>query len=263
MTEVISKIPGINQNIVILETALKQSSEPEPLRSPGMLESLAEVRSNSDSKSCIINIDLLQKAETTDVPGPTTNEELVEPKKGRLVTFFGRERLQYWCPRVGGVAGSVLGFYATNYAVNLAIFFAVRQNAQVAALQQSSEKLAPYVGKCITCNAKVPLEATANNPMVAELNAKLVGIIAANKENFKVLETVATNIDKAAASAAKTTIVSTEGATAAANFAKAASYGDVPLRILSLSNAIGAASGAFAGYKLGEQLFSWLDSEIK
>ncbi len=212
----------------------------------------------------IIDIDLLKKTEKTDLPvlidiPDSSNKELIIPKKGRIITFFGRDRLQYWCPKVGAVAGSVLGFYAANYAMNFAIFFAVRQNTVVATLQQSSEKLAPYVGKCITCNVKLPLETTANSAILAELDAELGAVIAANKENFKVLETVATNIDQAAASAAKTSILSTDGANAAASFAKAASYGDVPLRILSLSNALGGVGGAFAGYKLGEHLVTWLD----
>ncbi len=197
-----------------------------------------------------------------DISAVETDEEQLIPQKGRIITALGRERLNYWCPTVGAVAGLVLGFYAANLVVNLGIFFAVRQNTLVSSLQQANQKLTPYVGSCVSCNVEIAkvVEPDANSALLAALDAELGTVISANKENFKVLETAAANIGQASVDASKTSILSLRGAQATASFAKEASNGDVPLNFLSLTNALGAFGGAFTGYKLGEHLFAWLDS---
>jgi len=197
-----------------------------------------------------------------DIPAEETDEEQLIPQKGRIITALGRDRLHYWCPTVGAVAGLVLGFYAANLVINLGIFFAVRQNTLVSSLQQANQKLTPYVGSCVSCTVEVAKEVmpSANAALLTELDAELGAVISANKENFKVLESVAANIGQASADASKTSILSSSAAKAAASFAKEASNGDVPLNFLSLPNVLGALGGAFTGYNLGEHLFAWLDS---
>lgn len=187
---------------------------------------------------CIITIPDEQKEE--EKPAPLA-------QKGYLVTILGSDRVKYWCPRIGLVAGSVLGFYCTNLGVNFGIFFAQSQNAKVLVLEQGAQKLAPFIDTCITCEKTIPINDA--------LDSQLAALVQSNKADFNLLKDVSTNM----AQATKSSILSSEGLHTAGQFAKEASHGDVPLNFLSVTNAFGAIGGGYGGYKLGEYIATWLD----
>lgn len=175
-------------------------------------------------------------------------EKSAPPKqKGYLVTILGSDRVKYWCPRIGLVAGSVLGFYCTNLGVNFGIFFAQSQNAKVLVLDQGAQKLAPFIDTCITCEKTIPINDA--------LDSQLAALVQSNKADFSLLKDVSTNM----AQATKSSILSSEGLHTAGQFAKEASHGDVPLNFLSVTNAFGAIGGGYGGYRLGEYIATWLD----
>jgi len=184
----------------------------------------------------------ISKPELVPIQEPE-EKEAESPLKGRIVTLLGSHRTYYWCSTIGTVAGMVIGFYAANLARNYSLFSATSQAVFASTLSEASATLTPYVDSCVTCNIKP----------TAEIDAELMQIIANNKENFGVLESVAANIGKAKAPTLNTLKTAT-------TFVKEASHGDVPLHFFSLSNWLGAIIGAVAGNTLGERMFTWLDS---
>lgn len=183
------------------------------------------------------------------IPEEKNEEENSAPiaQKGYLVTILGSDRVRYWCPRIGLVAGSVLGFYCTNLGVNFGIFFAQSQNAKVLVLDKGAQKLAPFIDTCITCEKTIPINDA--------LDSQLAALVQSNKADFNLLKDVSTNMAKAT----KSSILSSEGLHTAGQFAKEASHGDVPLNFLSLTNAFGTIGGGYGGYRLGEYIATWLD----
>ncbi len=187
-------------------------------------------------------------------------------KKGYIVSVIGSDRLKYWCPKATAVAGLVIGFYTSNLLQNYGIYFAVSQATTSAALSDVAAKLAPYVGKSSTVHVASTVGAntilsTEDTTLLAEIHTQLTRGIEQTQQNYKVLESVATNLGKAASASADASILSRDGARAAVQFAKTASHGDVPLNFLSPTNGIVAIATAGGGYILGQRLADWLDSE--
>lgn len=186
----------------------------------------------------------------TKEPPPPRQSPRLKAKKGHIVRMIGRERLEYWCPKVGAVAGIVVGFFGTNLAANYGIFFTRSQTAQAEVYTTAQEKLSTFI-----VDDLVKLSDAQGDAIAQELAlAREVNI-----ESQQVLQNVVTQLAQKAASTSAATVLSREGLRVAASFAQAASHGDVPLNFLSIHNYIGAAAGGYIGYTIGKRIVIWLD----
>lgn len=199
-----------------------------------------------------------QKSPLKAPPKPVTPKK----KKGYIVMTLGSDRVKYWCPKVGAVAGLVLGFYSANLATNFALFLNSSAAAKAEVLTQGAAKLSPFIDKCTSCNAAI-LPATAagvDANLISQIDTMLTEVVKTNAESFQVIKDVSLNLAKEAASSKEAGLLSMEGAKSAISFVQAASHGDVPIKIISLTNGLGALTGAYSGYKAGEMIAIWLDS---
>ena len=197
-----------------------------------------------------------EEAPPVNAEKPIESPTITKPK-GRIVSLLGSERVAYWCPKIGLVAGGILGFYTTNLVQNFGIFFAVSQTSYAHVMAESLQKLNPYLGTCTSCNMPMP---TAAAPAFADIDAKLAASAAFNAKTFEVLNDVGATIAQTTATHAEASVFSVAGAKTAISFAKEATSGDVPLNFLSLANGCGATVGGFGGYALGVRLANWLNS---
>ncbi len=193
---------------------------------------------------------------------------LVSPtptKKGYIVSVLGRERLLYWCPKIGAVAGFFLGFYTTNLAQNYVVFFERSQSTQQALFNEAASMLSEHVKDGVPQPLDLSNLPTSNDSAVrahlAAIDALLVKARDVNIKSHGVLEGAVNALAANAQEANQAKILSLEGAKALASFAKVASYGDVPISILSIANYFGGCVGACGGYVLGSSFAHWLDSD--
>jgi hypothetical protein len=194
-------------------------------------------------------------------PKPIPQIEKVAKKalpSGYLTAMLGEERLKYWCPKIGLVAGLVIGFYGANLVSNYAIFYARSQETQSDAYIDGARKLALFAGQCVGCESPPVLQSSPNE--LAEIDALLTLATKVNRESFRVVEEAAQSLSKASVSAAEASTLSLGGAKALYSFTVEATSGDVPINFFNPYNYLSALTGAACGYKLGDKFANWLNS---